>query len=343
MNSPPIASELRVGLILRPHFSLTSVSCIVDALRLANDEAGRSHRVRCSWELLAMDRSPMTCSSGISLNPTCTFDDAPDFDALVVVAGRIEKEPPMDARTLAYLHAANHAGKIIAGIGTGVLALIHAGFLDGRTCVVHWYRYRDFADRFPQVRFRSDRVMVADGNYVTCAGSLTAAQFAVWLVQRHFGDAIAHKCADLLLLNRSEVQPHPPAPMLFASERIRRTLLILEETLHRPLSIRSIADRVGVSPRHLQRAFKEEVGISLQTYCRTLRLQYGLWRILFGGESIAQAAQECGFSDASHFSRVCQQVHGKRPNAITREEFAVALDALGHRAARRGSPLAAPG
>lgn len=111
-------------------------------------------------------------------------------------------------------------------------------------------------------------------------------------------------------------------------------MLILEESIAEPKSIEGIAQRLGVSARHLQREFKREVGVSLQTYARTLRLQYGLWRVVFGSASIASAAEASGFTDAAHFSRVCLQVYGKRPHAFSQDEFLEQVSVLGHRAAR---------
>lgn len=332
--SPARSSRLSVAFVLRPHFSLTALAGVIDTLRLAADEGATDRLVRCGWTLVGRDLLPLTSSSGIPIAPSELYGDPARFDAVVVVAGLIEREPPLDAETLAFIRSADAAGKLIAGVGTGVLPLIQAGLLDGRSCCVHWYRYRDFVDRFPKVRFRTDQVVLADGRYITCAGTLSAAQLGVWLVRKYHGDALAQKCVDLLLIQGKVAQPHPPAPGLGTSERVRRTMLILEENAARPLVIESIAQKLGVSARQLQRVFKEEIGVTLQAYSRGLRLHYGLWQIHVVGMSIAEASAACGFTDAAHFSRVCLQAYQKRPLAFTRQEVEGIAERFGHRAAR---------
>lgn len=326
--------KLRVGILLRPHFSLTALAAIVDALRFAADEGAASQRIRCDWTFLAEGPDPVMSSSGIPIGPSAKPRNPERFDAIVVIAGLIEREPPIQPDTLAFIQAADSAGKIVAGIGTGVLPLIQAGLMDGRTCCVHWFRYRDFADRFPKVRFKTDQVLIVDGRYVTCAGAVAAAQFGIWLVARYLSDALAQKCADMLLVQGKFVQPQPPAPTLAKSGRVRRAMLVLEENIAHPLEVTEVASRLGVSARQLQRVFKEEVGITLQAYSRALRLHYGLWQIQAAGRTISEAAAGCGFTDSAHFSRVCLQTYGKRPLAFSPEEIERIADRFGHRASR---------
>lgn len=326
--------KLRVGILLRPHFSLTALAAVVDALRFAADEGASSRRIRCDWAFLGESPALVVSSAGIPIAPTARLGSPERFDTIVVVAGLIEKEPPIHANTLAFLQASDAAGKIVAGIGTGVLPLIQAGLLDGRACCVHWFRYRDFADRFPKVRFKTDQVLIVDGRYVTCAGAVAAAQFGIWLVGRFLGDALARKCADMLLVQGKSVQPQPPAPTLAKSGRVRRAMLVLEENIAHPLEVEEVASRLGVSARQLQRVFKEEIGVTLQAYSRALRLHYGLWQIHAAGRTISEAAAGCGFTDSAHFSRVCLQTYGRRPLAFSPEEVERIADRFGHRASR---------
>ena len=325
---------LRVGIVLRPHFSLIALAGVVDTLRFAADEGATSRPIRCSWTFLGESLDPVVSSSGIAITPSSAFGKPASFDAIVVIAGLFEKEPPIDANTLAFIQAADCAGILIAGIGTGILPLIQAGVLNGRTCCVHWFRYRDFVDRFPRVRFKTDQALISDGRYITCAGATAATQFGVWLVERHLGAALAQKCADMLLVQGKIVQPQPPAPDLVKNDRVRRAMLILEENVAHPLVIDEIATRLGVSVRHLQRIFKGNVGVTIQTYSRMLRLHYGLWQVHAAGRTLAHAAIGCGFADAAHFSRVCLHTYGKRPLTFSPNEVERIAERFGHRASR---------
>lgn len=68
------------------------------------------------------------------------------------------------------------------------------------------------------------------------------------------------------------------------------------------IPIRVLAARVGWSQQHLERRFREQIGVLPKAGARVIRLQRVL-RMLAQGWSAAQCAQDCGFTDQAHLSR----------------------------------------
>ena len=318
----PPSRRLSVGFLLRPRFTLLPFSAMADILRLAADDGDGSRPIRCTWVVVGRDRSAVTASCGIEITPNEPYGDPSRFDVLVVVGGLTHADPAIDTETLAYLRQADQCGLTIIGLCTGTFTLLRAGLLTGRKCCVHWFHLSDILDSFPETQPVADRLFVVDGRYITCAGGVAAIDVGAWLVERYLGRAAAQKSLHIMLVDQarspSSSQPQPPAPRLAHTNRVKRAMLLIEQNLNEPLAIDGIAGQLGVSGRHLERLFRQELGLSVQEYSRQLRLRYGLWLHVNGGQSIASVADTCGFADPSHFSRLCRQTFGRNPTSFTK-------------------------
>src|SRR4051794_21349982 len=83
------------------------------------------------------------------------------------------------------------------------------------------------------------------------------------------------------------------------------------------LGLLDLARLVAVSPHHLSRVFRADVGVSITTYRRRLRLRAALERIGEGG--LARVAADAGFADHAHLTREVRALLGTTPSALERE------------------------
>ena len=195
----------------------------------------------------------------------------------------------------------------LIGICTGTFALAKAGLLRGRRCCVGWNLYRVMREEFPDVVPIGDQSFVVDRDRLTCAGGVTAAHLAAWLIEKHCGRAISKKALQLLFIDRAlppqAAQPQPPLLPGAVNKHVRRAMLVIEQHLSEPLPIDEVARRINVSQRQLNRVFEDEFGMGPREFARLYRLKYGLWLLLHTDRPITDIAAECGFNDLSHFSR----------------------------------------
>lgn len=313
---------LTVGFLLRPGFTLVAFSALLDVLRLAADEGDGSRPVRCRWTVLGRTLDPIQASCGVRVLPEEHYGDPRRFDVLVVVGGVLRLDPALDAATRAFLRAADKSGRILVGLCTGSISLLRAGLLEGRKCCLHHFHLRDVEGRYPRTEIVADQLFVVDGRYVTCAGGAAVADVGAWLIEREFGRSAARKCMDHLLLDCARglgaAQPQPPAPRLAVDNRVRRAMLLIEQSISEPMATEELAQRVAVSGRQLERLFQRQVGMTIQHYARQLRLCNALWMLVNTGKTVTSVANACGFVDSSHFTRSCQKAFGQRPSAMTR-------------------------
>jgi len=90
-------------------------------------------------------------------------------------------------------------------------------------------------------------------------------------------------------------------------------LAFLQQHFRRDPPLQEIARRAGITPVHLQRAFTTAVGTTPRLWMERRRMEEA--RRLLGERelTIAAVAQQCGYDDAFHFSRVFRRFHGRSP------------------------------
>ena len=101
-------------------------------------------------------------------------------------------------------------------------------------------------------------------------------------------------------------------------ERLRAVLARIEEHLADPLSVAGLARQAHWSPAHFSRRFRERFGRPPMTWVRERRVSRARDLLRRPGLTLADVAEDCGFGDAFHLSKVFLQVTGERPSTWRR-------------------------
>ena len=84
--------------------------------------------------------------------------------------------------------------------------------------------------------------------------------------------------------------------------RIRRTKSVLDQQYRDPPSMEQLAEDVGLSVSRLAHLFRDETGMSIQSYIVERRLFMAAMLIVQSDEQISQIAYRVGFGDVSNFN-----------------------------------------
>jgi AraC-like DNA-binding protein len=137
-----------------------------------------------------------------------------------------------------------------------------------------------------------------------------------------WGRAARELCADLLAARgRAEVTASIARALTARSSRTfetaagqlaRRAVRLLEED---EVRVESVADRLGVTARHLRRAFTENVGIGPKEFARAVRLQRAVRMAATSGDW-ARIAADAGYYDQAHLIAEFRRLVGLTPGAF---------------------------
>ena len=91
------------------------------------------------------------------------------------------------------------------------------------------------------------------------------------------------------------------------------------------MPVAAVADRVGLSERHLNTLFRREVGCAPKTVAMLMRFEHAVARITDDARrrrvDLAAAAADTGYCDQAHLTREFARFAGISPHAWLVEEF----------------------
>ena len=98
-----------------------------------------------------------------------------------------------------------------------------------------------------------------------------------------------------------------------SDERVKSTIKHVDLNLVDKLSNESLAKRINMATNSFARLFKTETGTALQQYVLTRRVDKACMMLHHSNASIEEIAEECGFCDRYHFSRMFKKIARKSP------------------------------
>lgn len=105
-----------------------------------------------------------------------------------------------------------------------------------------------------------------------------------------------------------------------AYSKVLKVKDLLADMPEKNFSLQELADMVGLSAWHFLRQFKKHVGLPPHAWLVQARLQK-VRQLLKQGVQIVMVAQQCGFSDQSHFNR-----HFKKAMGVTPTQYVASLN-----------------
>lgn len=248
-----------------------------------------------------------------------TLDEARTADTIIVPCARTA-DPPSPA-VLDVLRDAHARGVRIASICTGSFALAAAGLLDGKTATTHWTMIDLFRERYPQVDVDPGVLFVDNGDVLTAAGAATGLDLAVHMVRNDFGAAVAADVSQHMVISpqrdpgQTQFNAHPAPGESHAS--LEPTMRWIREHMQETFTLADIAAHASVSPRTLNRRFRDQTGTTPVRWLLMQRIRRARELLETTDLSIEEVALQCGFGNAinlrKHFAHQVQtSPHGYR-------------------------------
>ncbi len=312
-TAPPGAAGRLFVFLLSPRFSMIAFAAAIETLRLANR---LSRRPLYAWRLLSEDGAQAVCSNGARVGVDGALAEI-ERDATVLVCGGLDVQRAATRPTMTWLRRQARLGARMGALCTGAHLLAKAGLLDGRRCTIHWENRPAFVEAFPDVQATS-RLYEIDGDRMTCAGGVAAADMMLEVVARDHGPELARQVADQMILSslRSGAEDQRlSAPSRLGTRHPRLSAIItrMEENLEEPVSPPELAADAGMSTRQLERLFRRYLGKSPKRHYMELRLQKARGLLLQSDMSVISVALASGFTSPSHFSKCYRAQFGRTP------------------------------
>jgi transcriptional regulator GlxA family with amidase domain len=224
---------------------------------------------------------------------------------------------PEVQRVVSVLSKAARKGAIIAASCSATFLLGAAGLLDGGRATTTWWLMSSFAQRYPNVDLRADRMVVDSDGVLTAGSAFAHADLMLALVSRVAGPALARLTASYLVLDSRPSQSrymvidhlHSYDPLLRALEEHVTAPLV------RQVSLDELAGAIGTSPRTLARKVHAAVRLTPHRFVQRIRVAHAAHLLETTHASIDEIAARVGYADAAAFRRVFRAHTGGTPRS----------------------------
>ena len=307
----------RIGFILVQNFALISYASAIEPFRSANAIAGST---LYNVAALSLGGVPVRSSSGVVVE-CADVDEADDNLDLVFVCAGTDPAHWVGTRSLeGTLRRLASLGVRIGGISSGAYFLAAAGLLDNHKFTIHWEHAVSLKEAFPNLALQQARYVI-DGNRITCAGGVAALDMMHAVIAERMGSQFARRVSDWYL-HTAVAEPSAPQRASSAERygthhpELIKILEKMEAAIEYPLKRAELARAAGISLRHMDRLFMEQLSSTfLETY-RLIRLRHAYRLLEQSPLSVSEIAYATGFCSAAHFSNCFRRLFGAPPKSV---------------------------
>lgn len=306
-----------------------AVDVVATAERVTAHRAGSGKTTRSVRQrVVSIDGGPVRTASGRHVDVDGALRTAAlgpgDVVVLPGVASAVTPEA-VDAllrradatRAADVLARAARRGATVAASCSSTFVLASSGLLDAKEATTTWWLAGHFAQRFPRVSLRSDRMVVADRAVLTAGAALAHADLVLAVLARTTSPTLAHLVASYLVLDerpsqaRYMVRDH----VRTADPTVRALERFVVARLDRQTTLAEMARATATSPRTLARRVEGALGTTPLRFAQRLRTTHAAHLLESTDLPVEEIAARVGYADAAAFRRVFRRETGEAPRA----------------------------
>ncbi len=305
----------KFAFLLYPSFQMLGLVSAIEALRVANSIC---EAPEYDWKFVHDGEPGVASSSGIVFQAPQNIADLDDFDVLIVTAS-FRHGDHSGARTDAILRRFARLGKVLGSFESGIYHLAKSGVMDGHRAAAHFHNLPLFQQLFPRVEF-SRHAYICEPGRMSAAGGTACLDLMLRVIENDLGPVMAARVAALIshpirrrdemfqdgLLTAQSLGHHPV---------VRAACRVMEDAIGaETCDGETIAGRVGVSRRHLDRMFKATFDCTMAKYYLQIRLARARKLVKSTRMELGEISTISGFVSYSHFLGQYRRQYGVSPS-----------------------------
>ena len=274
-----------------------------------------------SVSVLSKDGASVSCGGCVQVNPAGSIYEASEID-LIFLAGLpcdVDEVLSGNDEVMAWIKHQHANGVLIATVCPSQALLAAAGILDGKNVAMHWSLIDEVSQRWPEVRWSADRMVIEDQGIYSCCGAGAAIDLALYIVDDFCGRDVMLACSQWFLTDLPRVRNEVPPPIVSQATRTDSSMKPVESWIlshfHEAIHFESLAAKFDMSWRTFYRRFQASFGETPKVYLQKLRVNAARRLLESDDDTIEQVAMRVGYSDITFFRRIFNRYVGMSPSA----------------------------
>lgn len=306
-----------IAVLALPGVQLLDVSGPLDVFAEAN---ALLKREVYALKIITLGAMTVRASSGIEIVGHYALNACRDLrpDTFLVAGMPDAKQQTLTPDETADIKALCEGSRRYGSICTGAFLLARTGMLSQRTITTHWSCAELLAASFPDIHVDKDALYVADGPVRTAAGVTSGMDLALRLVEEDLGREVAMDIAGNLVMffRRPANQSHYARGnelSLTGREALQELQRWALTHLQSITTLQDLADHIGLSTRHLNRLFQQQLGVRPGEWLEAGRVSQARELLQNSTLPLKTIASEVGYSSADSFRRAFIRQMGMTP------------------------------
>jgi len=272
-------------------------------------------------EVVSIDSGLLKAAGGVKLMASSDITLLKKANLIMLPGWRgVDEDVPQ--KLCEILQFASQYGVKIASICSGVFILAAAGLLTGRRATTHWRYIEHLKSKYPDIHVEDNVLYVDEGNIMSSAGSAAGLDLCLHIVRQDYGAEVANSVARRLVLpahrDGGQAQYIPRPVVDLTRGKIAPLLDNLQRRLDENWTIDTIAILAKVSPRTLQRHFKDTTGLSPLVWLTKQRLHFARDLLETTKLTIDEIAFKVGIGSAESLRHHFRREMGIAPSTYRR-------------------------
>ncbi len=246
----------------------------------------------------------------LSLTAEKRLDEIDGTDLVVIPAVGIDIDWAVEQNrgVLSWIVEQHARGAEIAAVCTGVGLLAATGLLDNKPATSHWGVINAYCRRFPKVRFQPEKLITESSGMYCGGGVYSALDLSLYLVERYCGHEVALETAQSLVIQPPRIWQSsyaiPEGPFNHGDDRIRDIEAWMQDHFAERFQLDTVAAAFGMSPRSLNRRFRQATGLTPLNYLHSLRINAAKRHLETGTKSVNEIGYAVGYEDIAFFRKL---------------------------------------
>ncbi len=258
----------------------------------------------------SLDGGTISAPFSLSLTAEKRLDEVGATDLVIIpaVGVDIDRAVEQNRRIVSWVREQYARGAEIAAVCTGVGLLAATGLLDGKPATSHWGVIDAYRKRFPEVQFKPENLITESEGLYCGGGVYSALDLSLYLVERYCGHEVALETARSLVIQPPRIWQSgyaiPEAPFNHGDDRIRDVEAWMQKQYAGDFRFDTLAARFSMSPRSLNRRFRESTGLTPLHYLHALRINAAKRHLETGTKSVNEICYAVGYEDVAFFRKL---------------------------------------
>ena len=304
--------------------TMSTIACIIGSFQVFTEAnkffEKKSKKPLFKISLVGATEGKILQDGFLSIKQNATIKEITETNLIIIPASLVrgyETATKNNKLLIDWIEKQYKQGAEIASMCVGGFMLASTGLLSGKTCSTHWAMADEFRNLFPDINLQTDKLITDENGIYTNGGAYSFLHLLMYLVEKFYDRETAIHCAKYFQI---DLDRNLQAEFsIFNGHKKHNDDVILdsqtfmEENYQDKISIKKMAEELGVSRRNFDRRFIKATGLTPLDYVQRVKIEVAKKSFENSRKSVNEVMYEVGYNDTKAFREVFNRITGMSP------------------------------